>query len=164
MSDSSKSDQPQNFLSFLEFDDASKAKDDPKSSDSADAFKSSKAAREAALEKKRQILTDAYLTSRGLNHLKEHAEEVRAVAREIVDSTEIRPKKKHAEKTAERAHLKACVEQNWLIIEQNDTLIATLKQLDQDLRTATRYLGSQINLTIKSNEPQEVNDENHQKR
>ncbi|MCH4071573.1 hypothetical protein [Pseudoramibacter sp.] len=159
MSDPVDSKSSQNFLSFLEFDDAAKEKDD------AEFSKSDKDAKEAALEKKRQILTDAYLTSRGLDHLREHAEEARAVAREIVDSTEIsRPKKKHAQKAAERAHLKACVEQNWLIIEQNDTLIATLKQLDQDLRTATRYLGNKINLTIESHEPQEVNDENHQKR
>ncbi|MGN0194510.1 MAG: hypothetical protein ACI39G_05320 [Pseudoramibacter sp.] len=162
MSDSSQTDKTQNFLSFLEFDDASKAKDNAQFSDK---DSSGKDAKEAALEKKRQILTDAYLTSRGLDHLQEHAEEVRAVAREIVDRTEMnQPKKKHAQKAAERAHLKACVEQNWLLIEQNDTLIATLKQLDQDLRTATRYLGNKINLTIEAHEPQEANDENHQKR
>jgi len=30
------------------------------------------------------------------------------------------------------------------LIQQNDTLIATLHQLDQDLRTATRYIAGKM--------------------
>ena len=93
-------------------------------------------------------MTDAYLTSRGLDDMQAYAEQTRAIARELVGATQMKPAKKsdkkQAQKAAERANLKAVVEQNWLLIQQNDTLIATLHQLDQDLRTATRYIAGKM--------------------
>lgn len=139
-------DQHPPILSFLEFD-ADQA--DGEAADRAEASKAE--AKAAAREKKCQILTDAYLTSRGLQNMREYADQTRAIARELVDATQMKPTKKgdkkQAQKIAERAHLKAVVEQNWLLIQQNDTLIATLHQLDQDLRTATRYIAQKMDST-----------------
>lgn len=139
-------DQHPPILSFLEFDA------DKTDSEAADHAKASKAeAKAAAREKKCQILTDAYLTSRGLQNMREYADQTRAIARELVDATQVKPPKKgdkkQAHKNAERANLKAVVEQNWLLIQQNDTLIAVLHQLDQDLRTATRYIAQKMDST-----------------
>lgn len=139
-------DQHPPILSFLEFD-ADQA--DGEAADRAEASKAE--AKAAAREKKCQILTDAYLTSRGLQNMREYADQTRAIARELVDATQMKlakkGDKKQAQKNAERANLKAVVEQNWLLIQQNDTLIATLHQLDQDLRTATRYIAQKMDST-----------------
>lgn len=136
-------DQHQPILSFLEFDENNP---DAKAADDSEAGKAE--AKAAAREKKCQILTDAYLTSRGLHNMQDYAEQTRAIARELVGATQMKSAKKgdkkQAQKAAERANLKAVVEQNWLLIQQNDTLIATLRQLDQDLRTATRYIAGKI--------------------
>jgi len=90
-------DQHQPILSFLEFDENTpdaKAADDPEAGKAA--------AKAAAREKKCQILTDAYLTSRGLDDMQAYAEQTRAIARELVGATQMKPAKKRATKNRPR--------------------------------------------------------------